>query len=48
MQIDLNCDLGESSDPKQLEVEARILTSISSVNIACGGSLCWLLSASFC
>ena len=36
MQIDLNCDLAESSDPKQLEVEARILTSISSVNIACG------------
>ncbi len=36
MPIDLNCDLGESSEPNQLESDARLLDSVSSVNIACG------------
>ena len=36
MHIDLNCDLGESSDPARLDLEARVLRCVSSVNIACG------------
>lgn len=34
--IDLNCDLGETAEPAQWEVEARVLAHITSVNIACG------------
>ncbi len=34
--IDLNCDLGEAATADQLEVEARLMTFVSSVNIACG------------
>lgn len=34
--IDLNCDLGEAVTADQLEVEARLMTLVSSVNIACG------------
>lgn len=35
-RIDLNCDLGEAVTPDQLEVEAGLMTLITSVNIACG------------
>ena len=34
--IDLNCDVGESSDPHRLEVEARVMQYVTSANIACG------------
>jgi UPF0271 protein len=34
--IDLNCDLGEASTPEQLDVEARLMAYVTSVNIACG------------
>jgi KipI family sensor histidine kinase inhibitor len=34
--IDLNCDLGEAATPEQLDVEARIMAYVTSVNIACG------------
>lgn len=34
--IDLNCDLGETAEPTQWELEARLLAHITSVNIACG------------
>jgi UPF0271 protein len=34
--IDLNCDLGEAATPEQLEVEARLMAYVTSVNIACG------------
>lgn len=34
--IDLNCDLGEGSTPEQLDVEARLMAYVTSVNIACG------------
>ena len=36
MQIDLNSDLGESSDPDLVERDIRILGCVSSANIACG------------
>ena len=36
LHVDLNCDLGESSDTAQLEVQSRILSLVTSVNIACG------------
>ena len=36
LHVDLNCDLGESSDTAQLEVQLRILSLVTSVNIACG------------
>ena len=35
--IDINCDLGESVDPKQWADDARLMPYISSCNIACGG-----------
>ncbi len=34
--IDINCDLGEAATPEQLDVEARIMAYVTSVNIACG------------
>ena len=34
--IDLNCDLGEATTPEQLDVEARLMAYVTSVNIACG------------
>lgn len=34
--IDLNCDLGEAATPEQLDVEARLMAYVTSVNIACG------------
>ena len=34
--IDLNCDLGEAATSEQLDVEARIMAYVTSVNIACG------------
>ncbi|MCC2639701.1 MAG: putative lactam utilization protein family [Nitrospira sp.] len=34
--IDLNCDLGEGSTLEQLDVEARLMAYVTSVNIACG------------
>ena len=34
--IDLNCDLGEATTPEQLEVEARLMAYVTSVNVACG------------
>ena len=34
--VDLNCDLGEAATPEQLDVEARIMPYVTSVNIACG------------
>ncbi len=36
ISIDLNCDLGESDDPAQREMEQRIMRAVSSINIACG------------
>jgi len=35
-RIDLNCDVGESSDPTVLAAQERIIRSVTSVNIACG------------
>lgn len=35
--IDINCDLGESVDPKQWERDALLMPYISSCNVACGG-----------
>ena len=35
-RIDLNCDLGEAVTTDQLEVEAGLMTLVTSVNIACG------------
>lgn len=34
--IDLNCDLGEGATPEQLDLEARLMAYVTSVNIACG------------
>ncbi|MBA3753558.1 MAG: LamB/YcsF family protein, partial [Nitrospira sp.] len=34
--IDLNCDLGETTTPEQMDVEARLMVYATSVNIACG------------
>jgi len=34
--IDINCDLGESTDPAGLAQEAEIMSLVSSCNIACG------------
>lgn len=34
--IDINCDLGESTDPAGLAREAEIMPLVSSCNIACG------------
>ncbi len=34
--IDLNCDLGEATTPEQLDVAARLMAYVTSVNIACG------------
>jgi len=34
--IDINCDLGEGETAEQLDVEAGLMTYITSVNIACG------------
>jgi len=36
MQIDLNCDLGESFGAYSLGMDRDIIASVSSVNIACG------------
>jgi 5-oxoprolinase (ATP-hydrolysing) subunit A len=36
IRIDLNCDLGESSDPAMLSAHERIIRSVTSINIACG------------
>ena len=35
--IDINCDLGESINPKQWAQDAELMPYISSCNIACGG-----------
>jgi UPF0271 protein len=35
-RIDLNCDVGESSDEAVLEAYERLIRSVTSVNIACG------------
>ncbi|WP_223670845.1 5-oxoprolinase subunit PxpA [Kangiella shandongensis] len=37
MTIDINCDLGESTEPEQWERDALLMPYISSCNIACGG-----------
>lgn len=37
MNIDLSCDMGESSDAESLAVEEAIWPLITSANIACGG-----------
>lgn len=34
--IDLNCDLGEATTSEQLDIEARLMAYVTSVNIACG------------
>jgi UPF0271 protein len=34
--IDLNCDMGESSDTRRIENDAALMDHVSSVNIACG------------
>lgn len=36
MRIDLNCDLGEATDPEGAALEARVMPYVTSVNIACG------------
>lgn len=36
-RIDLNCDIGEATDPAGIEREAALLPLVSSVSIACGG-----------
>lgn len=35
--IDINCDLGESTNPSDWEKDAALMPYISSCNIACGG-----------
>ena len=35
--IDLNCDIGEATEPDGIEREARLIGLVSSVNIACAG-----------
>lgn len=35
--IDLNADIGEADNPDWAAAEAKILTAVSSANIACGG-----------
>ncbi len=35
--IDINCDLGESTNPQQWEADSHLMPYISSCNIACGG-----------
>lgn len=35
--IDINCDLGESTNRQQWETDAHLMPYISSCNIACGG-----------
>ncbi|WP_068994525.1 5-oxoprolinase subunit PxpA [Kangiella sediminilitoris] len=37
MTIDINCDLGESTNPEHWESDALLMPYISSCNIACGG-----------
>jgi 5-oxoprolinase (ATP-hydrolysing) subunit A len=37
MQVDLNCDMGESFGRWELGADAAIMPHISSANIACGG-----------
>ena len=36
MRIDLNCDMGESTDPERLSIEERLMPLVTSVSIACG------------
>jgi len=36
LRIDLNCDIGESTDPQRMDAEERLLTHVTSANIACG------------
>ena len=36
IRIDLNCDVGETSDEAVLEAHERLIRSVTSVNIACG------------
>jgi UPF0271 protein len=36
VSIDLNCDMGESSDVRRIENDAALMDHVSSVNIACG------------
>ncbi|MHC9509765.1 5-oxoprolinase subunit PxpA [Kangiella sp. M94] len=35
--IDINCDLGESTNPSQWQLDAALMPYISSCNVACGG-----------
>lgn len=37
LPVDLNCDLGESTDPAQVATDLALLDIITSANIACGG-----------
>src|SRR6266496_2140203 len=36
IRVDLNCDMGESSEPQRMLIEERVLPYVSSINIACG------------
>ncbi|MFO0856059.1 MAG: 5-oxoprolinase subunit PxpA [Phycisphaerales bacterium] len=35
--IDLNCDMGESDDELQIAIDAALMQSVTSINVACGG-----------
>lgn len=35
--IDINCDLGESTNPSQWQLDSALMPYISSCNVACGG-----------
>ena len=35
--IDLNCDMGESEDDSQIAIDAALMQSVTSINVACGG-----------
>jgi UPF0271 protein len=37
LTVDLNCDLGESTDPAQHATDLALLEIVTSANIACGG-----------
>lgn len=37
MHIDLNCDLGESTEPAQVAADLALLSIVTSASIACGG-----------
>lgn len=36
LRIDLNCDMGESADVERLAAEERVMSHVTSVNVACG------------